>query len=211
MFEDALLLGPTERSIVVQTRQGRGIKNSIAIEPGEPERRIYDALRKPFGDRWEERKPACGVYNCAGHVWAARRTAVYENSEWQSILSDDGYRKLDAGETSLVGDVVLCRDPQVGFLHVGMIVEMREVAPGSLKVPWVLSKWSDSSGEVLHHFRHTPPWAQQGLTVELEFWTDRPQPPHCPVGSSPGSASYFVPGNGFHTVAFNLPPPPPES
>lgn len=175
MFEEAHLLGPTERNIVVQTRQGRSIKNSIAIEPGERERRIYERLRQPFGAGWEERKPACGVYNCAGHVWASRRTAIYEETEWHAILGDDAYRKLNDQEPPLVGDLVLYRDSQAGFLHVAMIVEMREIARGSQKIPWVLSKWSDTAGEVIHHFKHCPPWEKQGLSVEVEVWTDRPK------------------------------------
>jgi hypothetical protein len=174
VFEEAHLLGPTERSIVVQTRQARAIKNSIAIEPGERERKIYEVLRKQFGPSWEERKPACGLYNCAGQVWASRRTAIYEDSEWQTVLRDDGYRKCDDSEIPCVGDLVIYRDPQVGFLHCGLIVEMREIAGGSRRLPWVLSKWSDSSGEVIHHFRSCPPWEKQGLTVVVEFWTDRP-------------------------------------
>jgi hypothetical protein len=172
MFEQAHLLGLTESKIEVQTRKGRSLKNNIALEPGEKERRIYDSLRRKFGDRWQERKPPCGVYNCAGHVWASRRTSIYEDNEWHVVLSDDGYRKLDPTESPLAGDLVVYRDGQVGFLHVGLILEMRELALGSQKTPWVLSKWDDASWEVIHHYRHYP-W--EGFSVEIEFWTDRLQ------------------------------------
>lgn len=54
--------------------------------------------------------------------------------------------------------------------HVGMVFEFREVeATGRLKAPWVLSKWDDVSGEVLHFWMDVP-WANP-RTV---FQTERP-------------------------------------
>ena len=71
MFEELRLLGSTEKSIVVQTRKGTPIDNLVEIEPGEAEGRRYRLLLEKYGRHWEERKPATGVYNCAGHVWAS--------------------------------------------------------------------------------------------------------------------------------------------
>jgi hypothetical protein len=56
MFEQAHLLGMTESKIEVQTRKGRSLKNSIALEPGEKERRIYD-LPVPFARANQRHRP----------------------------------------------------------------------------------------------------------------------------------------------------------
>ena len=44
VFEEVRLLGPTERSIVVQTRRGRNIDNVIEPDPGFQQRRFYALL-----------------------------------------------------------------------------------------------------------------------------------------------------------------------
>ena len=120
------------------------------------------------------RKPACGVYNCAGHVWASRRTTILEDFAWNMVLADDGYRQLDQGEPPAPGDLVIYRDREHGFLHVGMIAELRQgITAESPPIPWVLSKWDSTSGEVLHHFADVP-FAKQGFALVIECWTDRP-------------------------------------
>jgi hypothetical protein len=173
MFEEAQLLGSTERSIVVQTRRGREVKNLIELEPGEREQRKYERLFKQYGRYWVRRKPASGVYNCAGHVWASRRTAIFEESAWEMILQDDAYRKLPSGEQPMPGDLVIYRDSNVGFLHVGMILELRSgITQESSRIPWVLSKWDSTSGEVLHHVQDVP-FNQQHFTFLWEYWSDR--------------------------------------
>ena len=93
MFEAERLLGDTTRAIVVQTRLGTPIVNEITVDPIprqiEQFRELLDKHR-----RWEMRKPPTGGYNCAGHVWASRRTAVCDELDIQTlrILEDDGYR-----------------------------------------------------------------------------------------------------------------------
>lgn len=127
MFEELKLLGPTERSIVVQTRKGTPIENVIETEPGEPERRRYQLLLKRFGQNWRERKPAVGVYNCAGHIWASRRTSILADDAWRTILKEDGYRRLPDTEMPVVGDLVVYRDAtNQCFNHVGAILEVCE-------------------------------------------------------------------------------------
>lgn len=62
------------------------------------------------------------VYNCYGLAFAARRCAIVDKTDVETILEDDGYRKLPWDPAAwLVGDVVL----------------------------YVLSAWGDS-GEYLH-------------------------------------------------------------
>ena len=175
MFEELRLLGPTEKSIVVQTRSGTAIENLIELEPGETERRRYDLFLNRFGINWRQRKPATGVYNCAGHVWASRRTSILKTECWRVVLREDGYRLLSNSETPVAGDLALWTDESAGeYLHVGMIMEMQEgVSQGSPKIPSVLSKWNSTSGEVLHH-AYDVPYTKQGMRVTLEDWTDRP-------------------------------------
>jgi hypothetical protein len=175
MFEEAHLLGFTERRIVVQTHRGRNVENQIEAEPGEQQRRKFDLLFKKHGAAWLQRKPACGVYNCAGQVWASRRTSIFEDAAWEMILADDGYRRLGSGEPPAPGDLVIYRDPRSGFLHVGMILALGEgITPDADRIPLVLSKWDSASPEVIHYVHATPPWEQQGFAVETEYWTDRP-------------------------------------
>jgi hypothetical protein len=176
MFEELKLLGSTERSIVVETRKGTRIENLLELEPGDMERRRYQLLLDRCGQNWRERKPATGAYNCAGHVWASRRTSILKPVCWQTILEEDGYRSLQDAETPVTGDLVLYADEEAGeYLHVGMIMEMREgISRDAPKIPWVLSKWNSTSGEVMHHV-HDVPYGHQGITFKTDYWTDRPR------------------------------------
>lgn len=127
MFEELRLLGSTEKSIVVQTRKGTPIDNLVEIEPGEAEGRRYRLLLEKYGRHWEERKPATGVYNCAGHVWASRRTSILNEAAWDIILTEDGYRRLRDVEAPTAGDLVLYANKGIaGYLHVGMILKVQE-------------------------------------------------------------------------------------
>jgi hypothetical protein len=174
MFEEIRLLGPTERSIIVQTREGTSIENLVELAPAETEQRRYSLLLERFGAHWRERTPATGFYNCAGHVWASRRTAILKPECWQIILKEDGYRSLPAAETPVTGDLVLYADAKGGeYIHVGMVMDTREgILPGSPTIPWVLSKWNSTSGEVMHYVGDVP-YGKQGIPTKTEYWTDR--------------------------------------
>ena len=183
VFEEARLLGSTEKSIRLQTQKGTDIPNLIELEPGEQQRRVYRLFRETFGKRWKERKPVTGVYNCAGHVWASRRTAILakEDTEdtavWRLILEEDGYRRLPEGEHPCSGDLVLYFDREKGwYLHVGEVLwPQKGIAEGSPPIPLVLSKWNSVSGETIHSAFDVP-YSQQGYDLQIEFWTDRPAP-----------------------------------
>lgn len=175
MFELIRISGSRESGIELQTRLRTPISNAQSPEPDFNSGRIFALLLKTHPN-WKQRKSTCGYYNCAGHVWASRRTAVYEGKWWNKILDEDGYRKLLAKETPCEGDLALYSDKKTGnFLHVGVIyhihylVEVTGVPVGS-GTPWILSKWNDSSGEVLHSYNDVP-WNFQ---FEVNFWTDRP-------------------------------------
>lgn len=174
MFEFAALVGTPDVGIALETRKGHTIANSQSPEPSDQNRRVHASLLAKNPD-WVERKPPCGVYNCFGHIWASRRTAIYDTPLIERILGDDGYRQMREDEVPFVGDLVLYRSEQLGILHVGQIIELRELegGQGQRLIPWVLSKWDDSSGEIIHHSRHVP-YDAQDIEYNIEYWTDRP-------------------------------------
>lgn len=175
MFELVRMLGSEEVSIVVETRERSRIPNSQAPAPDARAVAVFARLLQTH-PTWELRKAACGYYNCFGHVWAARRTAIYEQSGVELIVRDDGYRFLASGEPPLHGDVAVYEDANHdSILHVGFVCELRRLSdpqgrPAGQPAIWVLSKWNDSAGEVLHHLNDVP-WAADRFRVR--FWTDR--------------------------------------
>lgn len=169
MFEHLRILESPERSIVVQTHVGRNIENVVAEPGGERALRKFEVLKKRFGMFWEMRKDATGTYNCAGHVWASRRTAILNPEDWKTILKDDGYRPVESDEFPATGDLVIYSD-ETGYVHVGEVHLRMGLTHNSPAVPWVLSKLDSVLPEVLHHVEHPaiePPFTRQ-------FWTDRP-------------------------------------
>lgn len=187
MFEPFKLRLATPRRIALQTRDGWEIANEIRPESTEMAHKKFELLVNRAGVRWEVRKPPTAGYNCAGHVFACRRTGIYGGGEdgvpgfeelVAEILERDGYRRFThhRGDPAHAGDVVLYWDSDKArrlLLHVGMVCEVRKMIAdiATLGDPYVLSKWDDSSGECLHHFRHVP-FEDGDFTVE--FWTDRP-------------------------------------
>lgn len=171
MFEIQRLQGDPEKGIALQTRTGRDIRNSLGVELTERHFRIYQDLLSKHGQRWQQRRPPFGGYNCAGHVWASRRTCIYEENDWRLILNEDGYQKT---EEPVADDLVVYSDKQSGILHIGRVLELKAgVAEGRPRIPWIVSKWSDVSGEVCHHV-HDHPLREAGFVVTIEYWTDRP-------------------------------------
>jgi len=179
VFEELLLLGRKEESIALQTRKKTDVPNSMGPECVPPtEVRKFERLLKKFSN-WKPRKPPTGVYNCVGHVWASRRTGVYDRlDEWVlRIRDEDGYRVLNTGnEYPRTGDLVTyweTLNPHTNFLHIG-IVEMREgIEPSSQRLPFVWSKLDGTSGEVVHYVSDVP-YREIFGDFQTEFWTDRP-------------------------------------
>lgn len=178
MFEE-LRGGQAERiSIALHTHKGNSIENEIAVvQVSQAKIDQFESLSKRH-PRWRHRKPPTGVYNCFGHVWASRRTAVYDKFDEAvlRVLADDGYRMVNrVSETPEVGDV-LCYwesvDPRCNCLHVGLVAYT--LPRGGLPPEvWILSKWDDTSGEVLHEEKDHP--LKAFPNVILEYWTDRPR------------------------------------
>jgi hypothetical protein len=171
MFEFQHLLGSTEHRIQVQTQRGNDVPNVLGLALTEQHRQRYQKLLDDHGAAWRERKPPNGSYNCAGHVWASRRTNIYEESAWRLILSDDGYRRTSQ---PLPDDLALYVDSRLGLLHVARIVELRPgLTPQSTSIPLVISKWNDFGGETIHLARDVP-FLSLGFDLSIEYWTDRP-------------------------------------
>jgi len=171
MLEMARLVGTPPKGIILQTRAGRYVENSQSCEPDARIRDCYNLFRRNHF-AWVNRKPACGVYNCFGLVWASRRTALYKESDIASILTDDGYRRLVSDENPQPGDIVLYLHPSDNTrntLHASMVVELKQL--GTSTIEWVLSKWNDAFGEDIHALRDVP---EHFGDCQVEFWTDRP-------------------------------------
>jgi hypothetical protein len=172
VFEFAQLLGDGERSIALQTHLGRDIPNAVGAEITDYHRRRFQLIVERHGQSWVIRKEAAPWYNCGGHVWASRRTCVYElDPAWSMILADDGYRRTHHPQAD---DLVFYVDEDRRILHVGRILELRRgVSPDAAQVPWAVSKWSDWSGEVVHSVYHHP-YDPRTYPAVIQYWTDRP-------------------------------------
>ncbi|MDO9533498.1 MAG: hypothetical protein Q7O12_15415 [Deltaproteobacteria bacterium] len=172
MLEMARLVGTPPEGIILQTRARNYLANSQSCEPDDRTRNLYGRFRSPHID-WKNRKPACGVYNCFGLVWANRRTSIYSENDLLKILTDDGYRPIINEKDLQPGDIVIYLRRTAGnsrdTLHVAKVLNLDRV--GSITVPWLLSKWSDQYGEDIHKLRDVPTYYGNYL---IELWTDRP-------------------------------------
>ena len=172
MFELQRLQGAPPPGIALQTRAGRDIQNSLGVTLTEVHSRRYNGFVKKHGHRWKQRKPPSGAYNCAGHVWASRRACIYEPTDWEKILVDDGYRET---RSPMPDDLVIYSDQDGEILHIARVLELREgLTDESSDYPWVVSKWADWGGESCH-FVHDHPLNAPGFTVSTNYWTDRPR------------------------------------
>ncbi len=170
MFGLSELIGSPQNEIPLVTSKGNQIGNAQGANVSAGR---ISAFRDMCARRinWNFRRDSYGLYNCAGMIWASRRTGISQNEDWLKILRDDGYGlTLDP----VLDDLVLYRDSvDRSYLHVGRIVG---IAPGvsesSPKIPIVLSKWGHDLGECVH-FAHDH-GIDNSYNVTLEFWTDRP-------------------------------------
>jgi hypothetical protein len=149
-FEQLIMGGtPPARGqvLALETKAGEVIRNAQALPPCSLS---IDTYKRQLADNtnWQERKKERGVYNCAGHVWATRRTAIEDNETFWQILREDEYVEIPSSE-ALVGDLVTYHWRSDEIMHVGSVCRLDSV--GNLRVPYVLSKVGDYGGEVIHH------------------------------------------------------------
>lgn len=179
MFEPERLGGGQERSIRLDTHLGNPIRNIISPDVGDAECLLYKARQDRYGARWINRKPATGVYNCYGMIFASRRTSIFDDEHDTAInriLDDDGYRKLPETDAR-VGDIVLYRDVETqAVFHVAVVTRRDPFTNGAgaalTRGPChALSKWNDTCGEDEHHVQQHC-WTD--FDMGIEYWTDRP-------------------------------------
>src|SRR5262245_54053440 len=108
LFGRARFLGTPPRGLALETSKRNPIENEVGLEPvpSGQVKQFYDMVTE---NGWIERRSPTGVYNCAGHVWATRRTGIHEPSVWEMILRDDGYRVLGESEPPRPGDLAIYR------------------------------------------------------------------------------------------------------
>ncbi len=176
MFETIKLASKKKWEIPLATRLGNRIENELPPPPDQTtlvaHRRISEAFKE-----WKERAALAVGYNCAGHVWASRRTAIYEPSEWNKILTDDFYDDVDPNDVR-EGDLVIYYDKE-SFLHVGEIIAVDTIQgfriSSSAPIPKILSKWDQYSGEYIHSLRDVP-FKKAFPDFQTRFVTERGRP-----------------------------------
>jgi hypothetical protein len=88
------------------------------------------------------------------------------------IFRDDGYRRLASKDEAWPGDLVVYRDPEGNYLHVGEVVEIRRITGDArTATPWALSKLAEH-GEYLHNVYDMDPLLKV-FSARIEFWSDR--------------------------------------
>lgn len=171
MFEDYEGTFTASQDISLATHEDNPVDNEIALPPDDGSRRQALALEEQFEDVWTRRKPPCGAYNCAGHVWASRRTAIYRWSEIEKILTDDGYTKISVQECK-PGDLAFYHTGET-WIHVGRIVgRLDSTDKGIRSSTMVLSKWDDKSGEYIHQ-ENDVPFREDFPQYDIAYYTDR--------------------------------------
>lgn len=170
MFSEIPILGTKPRPIPLATRLGTPIDNEPGVALNDDAREKNARILQHFTQNWI---PRTGMhisgYNCAGHVWASRRAAVYEFGQLPTILNDDGYCKLQDLEKPLPGDLALYRHPDDKIIHVGEVLRTEGDRPFTAII---LSKWDDTSGEYMHSAWDVP-FRRHFPDCKLEYWTER--------------------------------------
>ena len=171
MFEELKLKSIPPTELALEIRIGRPIPNEIALPPAQHQLDKYRNMRAKHPN-WVHRRAACGTYNCYGHNFASRRTAIYDDEKdtvLKMILEDDRYVRI-ALRDAVPGDLALYRAESTGVVHIGQIVEVGTPDGQTRLSPiWVISKWDDGTGED-RHLIHDVPFRFDG---EIEIWTDR--------------------------------------
>jgi hypothetical protein len=123
-------------------------------------------LHKEAHPNLRERSLSAG-YNCVGLIFASRRTWI-DAEHLQKILADDGYRRI-AISAAVLGDLVLYRDAEGDFAHVGVIVKHNaDIETGAWKT-LVLSQWG-ADGEYFHDINDVD---SRWLQKSREFWSEK--------------------------------------
>jgi len=82
-------------------------------------------------------------------TWVEGYNGEHTERVVRTILDDDGYRLLRGAEPPVIGDLVLYRDSDGAFTHIGMIVQVSTDLAAARFNLRVLSKWGQH-GEYIH-------------------------------------------------------------
>lgn len=140
---------PTGRSIALQTREGKDIRNFQAFAVSQVNKNMATLLEKKYGFA-TFRAPPSSCYNCHGLVFASRRTCIEDVEQIPEILQHDGFEEVDVKQV-IPGDVALYYQPSGDIEHSGIVVEKPDV----LDIPVIWSKWG-CSHEVVHKANYGP-------------------------------------------------------
>jgi hypothetical protein len=125
---------------------------------------------------WKMRRDPLAGYNCFGHVFALRRTALY-CPDVELILAEDGFGEIKDPEPVLVGDVVIYSDDS-GPTHAAKVDRVDTLVSAQASqgtgVPIVLSKFDDVSGEYEHPIEDSR-WHHTSVSVAV--YRERKLPP----------------------------------
>ena len=155
--------------IDLATRKGSFIRNQRRPEI------VLEGLLD-LAKNWESqfpnitRRSLSATYNCAGHVFATRRTWIEpEDFSYERVLQEDGYRRLPSEICPVIGDVVVYREKEGGEPHhVGVVARVVLIEKAGQNGIWILSKWGDQP-EYLHRLEDVPDIYGR----HYEFWTER--------------------------------------
>lgn len=140
------------RSLGIETRCGNHIVNDYNPSvPNAGDVLVCADLRRSWPEAIPRTSGPSYGYNCHGLTFAARRTQLYNPSDVQHIINEDGYRQIPI-EHALPGDVIIYRSRETGdFEHSGIVVKAKDGYLG----PLIVSKWG-ASQEFVHSYNHCP-------------------------------------------------------
>src|ERR1700743_1651421 len=132
-FREALVTGSGTPmwSIPLATHQRSDIPNLTTEPPlglAGPRKQAEVRFHK-----YRQRRPPIAGYNCFGHAFALRRTAIYDIDRklLDTILAHAGYVEVADPEIE-VGDIVICFDDRAEPLHAGEVIRREPLLIGLL-------------------------------------------------------------------------------
>lgn len=147
-----MALATTVFSLAMQTRMLNKIENQMNCEiPWAGIDILSNDQKKDHPNAYHRPTKTSLTYNCHGLTFGARRTWIERPSQVQSILDEDGYKRITT--RPVTGDVAIYRNPSSGDIeHSGIVIAVEAGPFGKVKV---LSKWG-SSHEVIHETGDSP-------------------------------------------------------
>jgi hypothetical protein len=180
-------LGEGRWRIQLATHAGTPIPNETS-KPSLSLAGIRKQAEERYASIFQAIRPPIAGYNCFGHVFASRRTAIYEEDGFdiETLLAEDGFGEVVREDDLRVGDVALFRDDR-GVTHAARVIRIEQgpvvlsgdSAACNTRVPFLISKFDSVSGEYEHRLDDTR-WIRWPVT--RTFFRDRESVPVYPHG-----------------------------